>query len=94
MRTYDTYNYYNLAVLMWLGCREKLTYLLVCVVRSNLWDWQSLSPDTGSEGAFFKFCDALEVKDGQIAPASGFGADHAVQAWAAYWKNGYLKESK
>ncbi|KAI0797037.1 serine carboxypeptidase S28-domain-containing protein [Abortiporus biennis] len=61
-------------------------------LRNNLWDWQSLSPSTGTEGAFFKFCDALEVKNGKSASASGWGLDHALSAWATYWKNTYMPQ--
>ncbi|KAI0072974.1 peptidase S28 [Panus rudis PR-1116 ss-1] len=59
-------------------------------LRNNLWAWQSLSPSTGTEGQFFKFCDALEVKNGVSAPASGWGLDHALAAWGAYWKLTYI----
>ena len=60
-------------------------------MRNNFYSWQSLSPDTGSEGQFFQFCDALEVKNGTAAPASGWGLDHALAAWGAYWKSTYLQ---
>ncbi|KAF9556830.1 hypothetical protein CPC08DRAFT_74131 [Agrocybe pediades] len=61
-------------------------------LRNNMWDWQSLQVTTGPGGQFFKFCDALEVKDGVSAPASGFGLDHALAAWGAYWRNTYYRE--
>lgn len=61
-------------------------------MRNNLWDWQSLSPSTGSEGTFFQFCDALEVKDNKTAPATGFGLAHALPAWGNFWKSGYLAD--
>ncbi|KAI0345812.1 peptidase S28 [Trametopsis cervina] len=60
-------------------------------LRNNLWDWQSLSPDTLTEGQFFQFCDALEVQNGQVAPAAGFGLDHALAAWGKYWNTTYLR---
>ncbi|KAG6830155.1 hypothetical protein H0H87_008998 [Tephrocybe sp. NHM501043] len=60
------------------------------LVRNNLWDWQSLQPTTGPNGQFYKFCDALEVKDGVNAPAGGWGLDHALAAWSSYFKNTYL----
>lgn len=60
-------------------------------VRNNLWDWQSLSPSTGPNGTFYQFCDALEVKNGISASASGWGVDHSLNAWAKFWNNGYLK---
>jgi pimeloyl-ACP methyl ester carboxylesterase len=59
-------------------------------LRNNLWDWQSLQVTSGPNTSFFKFCDALEVKDGVSAPASGWGVDHAFAAWGAYWRNSYL----
>ena len=63
-------------------------------VRANLWDWQSLSPDSGPGQQFFEFCDALEVKNGVSAPASGWGLDHALQAWGNYWTTTYYSLSK
>src|SRR5882762_4542710 len=59
------------------------------LVRNNLWDWQNLQPYSGG-GIFFEFCDALEVKDGQIAPASGWGLDYALGAWGSFFSNTYL----
>ncbi|PPQ68264.1 hypothetical protein CVT26_006180 [Gymnopilus dilepis] len=61
-------------------------------LRNNLWDWQSLQPTSGPGATFFDFCDALEVKDGKVAPASGWGLDHALQAWGNFWKSGYLTQ--
>ncbi|KIP11822.1 hypothetical protein PHLGIDRAFT_10371 [Phlebiopsis gigantea 11061_1 CR5-6] len=61
-------------------------------LRNNLWTWQDLSPDSGPGQEFFNFCDALEVKNGVSAPASGWGLNHALTAWGSYWKNGYLQE--
>lgn len=42
---------------------------------------------SGPDAAFYQFCDALEVKDGQTAPESGWGLDHALTAWGAYFQN-------
>ncbi|KAI0787192.1 peptidase S28 [Irpex lacteus] len=72
---------------------SNLTHLddVAGALRNNLWDWQSLSPATGTEGGFFKFCDALEVKNGQAASASGWGLTHALQAWGSYWNTTYLR---
>ena len=63
-------------------------------VRNNLWDWQELEPSAGPNTKFFKFCDALEVKDGVSASESGWGADYAVSAWGSYFKNTYLPNRK
>ncbi|KAJ7596440.1 serine carboxypeptidase S28-domain-containing protein [Mycena floridula] len=60
-------------------------------LRNNLWDWQSLSPSVGPNAQFFQFCDALEVKDGVNAPATGWGLDHAVEAWGSYFANVYFE---
>lgn len=63
-------------------------------MRNNLWDWQELQPSSGPGTAFFKFCDALEVKNGESAPDSGWGVEHAVNAWGDYFKKSYLKQCK
>jgi hypothetical protein len=52
-------------------------------VRNQLWSWQSLTPASGG-GEFFEFCNALEVKDGVAAGPSGWGLQHALDAWGAY----------
>lgn len=65
-----------------------------CVVRINLWDWQSLQPTSGAGAQFFEFCDALEVKDGENAPQAGWGLDHALSAWGSYFKDDYYPLSK
>jgi len=59
-------------------------------LRNNLWDWQDLQPADGPGTQFTQFCDALEVKDGVNAPASGWGVDHALAAWGDYWRTTYL----
>ena len=64
-------------------------------VRNNLWDWQALDPSSGPNTQFFEFCDALEVDaDGTVAPESGFGAEHTLEAWGAYFKDTYLPNCK
>ncbi|KAA1473364.1 peptidase S28 [Dentipellis sp. KUC8613] len=60
-------------------------------LRNNLWDWQNLTPASNADALFWKFCDALEVKNGKIAPASGWGVEYALSAWGAYFKNTYLE---
>lgn len=59
------------------------------VVRNPLFNWQDLQPYADS-GVFYEFCDALEVKDGQVAPAAGWGLDNALASWGNYFQNGYL----
>ena len=61
-------------------------------MRLNIFDWGNLGPNTG--GRFYDFCDALEVKDGMSASASGWGMEHALDAWGIYWKQSYLAECK
>ncbi|KAI0737246.1 peptidase S28 [Daedaleopsis nitida] len=61
-------------------------------LQQNLFPWQSLQVSTGSEGDFYKFCDALEVKDGVSAPAQGWGLDHALQAWGSYWTSTFYTQ--
>ncbi|KAG7443164.1 uncharacterized protein BT62DRAFT_935498 [Guyanagaster necrorhizus] len=61
-------------------------------LRNNLWDWQSLQPDSGPGQQFFEFCDALEVKNDVSASAEGWGLDHALTAWSSYFKNTYIFE--
>ncbi|KIJ58452.1 hypothetical protein HYDPIDRAFT_119526, partial [Hydnomerulius pinastri MD-312] len=58
-------------------------------LQNNLFDWQDLQPWSGPGAMFYKFCDALEVKDGVSAPATGWGLDHAIQAWGSFWKSTY-----
>ncbi|KAJ6515446.1 serine carboxypeptidase S28-domain-containing protein [Mycena sanguinolenta] len=60
-------------------------------LRNNLWDWQGLSLSIGPGAQFFNFCDALEVKNGVNAPATGWGLDHALPAWGSYWRTTYLE---
>ncbi|KAI0065743.1 hypothetical protein BV25DRAFT_1978526 [Artomyces pyxidatus] len=55
-------------------------------LRSQLWNWQSLTPDSGG-AVFYDFCDALEVKNNKSVPASGWGEASAVEAWGKYWKD-------
>ncbi|KAF8806322.1 hypothetical protein BYT27DRAFT_6649057 [Phlegmacium glaucopus] len=59
-------------------------------LRNNLWDWQSLQVTSGPGAQFFNFCDALEVKDGVQAPSTGWGLDHALNAWGSYWRDFYF----
>ncbi|KAF9244177.1 peptidase S28 [Melanogaster broomeanus] len=55
----------------------------------NLFDWQSLQPFVGPGAMFFEFCDALEVKNGVSAPATGWGLENALYAWGSFWNNTY-----
>lgn len=63
-------------------------------VQYNLFDWQSLQPDVGPGALFFQFCDALEVKDGVSAPATGWGLENAIDAWGSFWNDTYYANGK
>ena len=43
---------------------------------------------------FYQFCDALEVKDGQSADENGWGLEHAIQGWGAFWNSTYYQHSQ
>jgi len=43
---------------------------------------------------FFNFSDALEVKNGVSAPATGWGLEHAIHSWGSFWNNTYYAHSK
>lgn len=58
---------------------------LADALRWDLWTWQSQQPNTGPGGAFYQFCDALEVKNGVQASATGWGVTNAVSAWAKHF---------
>ncbi|KAG8737421.1 hypothetical protein FRC10_008200 [Ceratobasidium sp. 414] len=47
---------------------------------------QSLQPGDFDQ-SFYRFCDALEVKDGVSAGPSGWGLDHALTAYGNYMKS-------
>ncbi|KAJ7589143.1 serine carboxypeptidase S28-domain-containing protein [Mycena floridula] len=56
-------------------------------LRWDLWLWQDLQPNTGPGGAFYRFCDDLEVNsNGVSASADGFGLNHTLTAWANRFK--------
>ncbi|KAI6044410.1 peptidase S28 [Pisolithus marmoratus] len=57
----------------------------------NLFDWQQLAPYTGAGAMFFQFCDALEVKSGQIAGPGGWGLENAIEAWGGFWNSTYYQ---
>ncbi|KZV68146.1 peptidase S28 [Peniophora sp. CONT] len=63
---------------------------VTATLKNPIYQWQDLQPDSGSSAGFFIFCDVLEVKDNETAPAEGWGLEHALAAWGAYFKNGYL----
>ncbi|KAG6835351.1 hypothetical protein H0H93_002272 [Arthromyces matolae] len=63
-------------------------------LRSHFGYWQLLELYTrGGGGPFYDFCDALEVKGGQNAPASGWGLDYSLEAWGSYWNNTYYDQA-
>ncbi|KAI0054263.1 hypothetical protein BV25DRAFT_1776703, partial [Artomyces pyxidatus] len=61
-------------------------------LKGHITAWQDLQPgfDPTDEN-FFDLCDHLEVKNGTMAPAGGWGVDHAVAAWANYTKEDYMQ---
>lgn len=72
------------------GISERIRLL----VQGDLYTWQGLQPTSGPNSAFFQFCDALEVKDGVSAPASGWGLEYALSAWGNHFKTVTLPRSK
>ncbi|KAF6762003.1 serine carboxypeptidase S28-domain-containing protein [Ephemerocybe angulata] len=58
-------------------------------LRNNLWDWQQLQPNTGSQSIFYRFCDQIQVKAGVPAPPGGWGAEYAITAWGKFWRREY-----
>jgi hypothetical protein len=75
-----------------LAWRSALRKACSTPVRNILWDWQSLQPYVGPGATFFQSCDAIEVKNGANAPATGWGLDHALTAWGSYFKTVYLPQ--
>ncbi|KAI0332896.1 peptidase S28 [Cubamyces sp. BRFM 1775] len=56
--------------------------------------WQELLITSGPNAPFYQFCDALEVKDGQVAGPDGWGLENALAAWGSYFKHGpYLQST-
>ncbi|KAI0368439.1 peptidase S28 [Pilatotrama ljubarskyi] len=55
-----------------------------------LQDWQDLQPTYGPGGAFYEFCDALEVDDGSVAGPEGRGLENALLAWGEYYRKSYI----
>lgn len=45
-----------------------------------------------TEGIFYQFFDALEVKNGVPAPAAGWGPDHGLEAWGYYYTETFLSD--
>jgi hypothetical protein len=81
------------------GARMSIYSLFMCLkielflkkkVRNDLWYWQSLQPASRG-GIFYQFCDALEVKDGVSAPATGWGLEHATLAWGKWWNSTFYE---
>lgn len=38
---------------------------------------------------FFRFCDALEVKNGISAGPEGWGLENAIHSWGTFWNTTY-----
>ncbi|KDQ17879.1 hypothetical protein BOTBODRAFT_63640 [Botryobasidium botryosum FD-172 SS1] len=70
------------------------TYLddVASTLISPLGSWQGLSPNSGPNNTFTRFCDALEVKNGVAASADGWGLKHALKAFGDYMKD-YLTKA-
>ncbi|VDC02128.1 unnamed protein product [Peniophora sp. CBMAI 1063] len=58
-------------------------------LKNPLYAWQDMQYGS-EESGFYIFCDRLEVKDNETAPAEGWGLEHALSAWGADFKDGYL----
>ena len=43
--------------------------------------------------SIYEFCDALEVDNGKVAPATGWGLEHALEAWGNFWKKTFYRRS-
>lgn len=67
---------------------------ITSTVRNNIWSWQSLQPNTGANSPFYQFCDALEVRNGEVADEDGWGLDYALQAWGGYWNETYYNQRR
>jgi len=39
---------------------------------------------------FHRFCDQLEMRNGVPGPATGWGVQNALAAWAKFWKREYF----
>ncbi|KAI0065544.1 peptidase S28 [Artomyces pyxidatus] len=60
-------------------------------LRAVLFHWQDLQPGYNySDSWVHYFCDRLETKDDKIAPASGWGATNAVEAWARFFRDTWI----
>ncbi|KAG1833222.1 peptidase S28 [Suillus subalutaceus] len=62
-------------------------------LQSNLGDWQDVQPDDGPGSMFYRFCDALEVKDGVNAGPDGWGLENAINSWGNFWNTTYYKHT-
>ncbi|KAI0332898.1 peptidase S28 [Cubamyces sp. BRFM 1775] len=66
---------------------DDFAYALASVMQT----WQDLLLSDGAGSTFFQFCDALEVESGgKVAGPNGWGLDHALAAWGAYYKESFL----
>ncbi|KAF8258283.1 peptidase S28 [Lactarius quietus] len=79
----DETTYNELKVLFGLGDIVHATDV-VNTFRYPIYKWQDLTP-VSNGGAFYDFCDALEVINGTfVAGPDGWGLGHALTAWAKY----------
>ncbi|KAH7925529.1 hypothetical protein BV22DRAFT_1104894 [Leucogyrophana mollusca] len=68
----------------------KITHIedFAAALVNNLYDWQMLQPGGGQQN-FYRFCDALEVKDGVSASEKGWGLQNALESWGNFWNTSY-----
>ncbi|KAL0571573.1 hypothetical protein V5O48_010392 [Marasmius crinis-equi] len=73
------------------GMSNVTTEDFVAWLTQPLTEWQDVAPSSGPNTTFGQFCDALEVdRDGEHAPAVGWGFEKAFKAWGEYTKKIFL----
>ena len=69
-----------------LNC-SRFPHALPVMSNAGISSWQS------DHAPAFEFCDMLEVDNGKVAPASGWGLHHTLQAWGKYWNQTVYPDS-
>lgn len=70
-----------------------LTYpSFIATVKEPLQSWQDLNIVTSADSEFYYFCDALEIGSDNVTVAGpgGWGLDHALAAWSAFYREQYV----